>query len=54
MNAKEIIARRVAQEFKDGDGLTLKGVENTINNIGRLAKQGMKETDKEIIAMMIK
>lgn len=43
-----------AQEFKDGDGLTLKGVENTINNIGRLAKQGMKETDKEIIAMMIK
>lgn len=42
------------QEFKDGDGLVLKGVENTISNISRLAKDGMKETDKEIIKMMIK
>ena len=42
------------QEFKDGDGLVLKGVEKTISNISRLAKDGMKETDKEIIKMMIK
>lgn len=42
------------QEFKDGDGLVLKGVENTISNISRLAKDGMKETDREIIKMMIK
>ena len=42
------------QEFKDGDGLVLKGVENTISNISRLAKDGMKETDKEIRKMMIK
>ena len=41
-------------EFKAGDGLTNNGVEKTIGNIGRLAKEGMKETDKEIIAMMIK
>ena len=29
-----------------------KGVENTIRNIGRLSRDGMKETDKEIIKMM--
>lgn len=42
------------QEFKDGDGLVVKGVENTIQNICTLAKQGMKQTDEEIIKMMIK
>lgn len=39
-------------EFKDGDGLVLKGVENTIKIFSRLGKEGMKETDKEIIQMM--
>ncbi|MEG0276955.1 MAG: L-serine ammonia-lyase, iron-sulfur-dependent, subunit alpha [Coprobacillus sp.] len=39
-------------EFKGGDGLVCKGVENTIKNIGRLAKEGMRETDKEIIKVM--
>ena len=39
-------------EFKDGDGLVSKGVENTIRNIGRLSRDGMKETDKEIIKIM--
>lgn len=39
-------------EFKGGDGLVCKGVENTIKNIGRLAREGMKETDKEIIKVM--
>ncbi|MCI5774251.1 MAG: L-serine ammonia-lyase, iron-sulfur-dependent, subunit alpha [Erysipelotrichaceae bacterium] len=42
------------QEFKDGEGLIVKGVENTINNIALLAREGMKETDKEIIKMMVK
>lgn len=42
------------QEFKCGDGLVVKGVENTIQNICTLAKQGMKQTDEEIIKMMIK
>ncbi len=41
------------QEFKDGEGLIKKGVENTIKNISQLASVGMKETDKEIISMML-
>ena len=44
---------RNGQEFFGGDGLVLKGVENTIRNISRLGRIGMKETDKEIIRMMI-
>ncbi|MDY3282523.1 L-cysteine desulfidase family protein [Dysosmobacter sp.] len=43
---------RQGQQFYDGDGLVLKGVENTIRNIGRLGKVGMRETDHEIIRMM--
>jgi L-cysteine desulfidase len=39
-------------QFKGGDGIISKGVENTIRNIGRLSREGMKETDKEIIKMM--
>jgi len=31
----------------------VKGVENTIKNVGRLARLGMAETDKEIIHIMI-
>ena len=41
------------QQFYDGDGLVKKGVENTIRNISRLGRIGMRETDKEIIRMMI-
>jgi L-cysteine desulfidase len=41
------------QEFYGGDGIILKGVEETISNVGRLGKVGMRETDKEIIQMMI-
>ncbi|MBR5250540.1 MAG: L-serine ammonia-lyase, iron-sulfur-dependent, subunit alpha, partial [Clostridia bacterium] len=40
------------KEFISGEGLVTKGVDKTIENFGRLAKQGMKETDKEIIRMM--
>lgn len=40
------------KQFYGGDGLVAKGVENTIRNIGRLGKEGMKETDKEIIRIM--
>lgn len=40
------------QQFRGGDGIISKGVENTITNIGRLGKEGMKETDKEIIRIM--
>lgn len=41
------------QQFYSGDGIVTKGVENTIANIGRLGRLGMKETDKEIIKMML-
>ncbi len=41
------------QQFYVGDGIVTKGVENTLRNIGRLGKEGMKETDKEIIKIMI-
>ena len=40
-------------EFKGGDGIVTKGVENTIRNIGRLARDGMSETDREIIRIML-
>lgn len=39
-------------QFLGGDGIVTKGVEKTIKNIGRLAKYGMAETDKEIIEIM--
>lgn len=41
------------QQFRGGDGIVTKGVEATIANIGRLASDGMKETDKEIIKIML-
>ncbi len=41
------------QQFKGGDGIVKKGIEATISNVGKLAKEGMKETDKEIIKIMI-
>ena len=41
------------QEFKGGDGIVMKGVEATLKSVGRLGKQGMKETNEEIIGIMI-
>ena len=40
-------------QFYGGDGIVTKGVENTIRNVGRLARIGMAQTDKEIIDIMI-
>ncbi|MBO4563290.1 MAG: serine dehydratase subunit alpha family protein [Clostridia bacterium] len=40
-------------EFQGGDGIISKGVENTIANIGRLGKDGMRETDREILRIML-
>lgn len=40
------------QQFYRGDGVVSAGVENTIKNIGRLGREGMKETDKEILNIM--
>ena len=39
-------------EFFGGDGIVLKGVENTIRNVGDLARIGMRETDRTIIQLM--
>ena len=41
------------QQFYAGDGIVTKGIEGTITNIGRLGKEGMRETNEEIIKMMI-
>ena len=41
------------QEFRAGDGLVTKGVEATIRNIGTLAREGMRETDREILNIMV-
>ena len=41
------------QEFKGGDGIVMKDIETTIKGIGRLGKDGMKETNEEIIRLMI-
>ena len=40
-------------QFYGGDGIVVKGVENTIRNVGLLARVGMAETDKEIIQLMV-
>lgn len=40
-------------EFRGGEGIISKGVENTIRNVARLGRDGMKETDKEIIRIMM-
>lgn len=41
------------QQYKGGDGIVKKGVENTIRNVSLLGKEGMKETDKEILKIML-
>lgn len=40
------------QQFRGGDGIITKGVENTIVNVGILAKQGMQQTDRVILDIM--
>ena len=41
------------QNFEDGDGIVESCVEETILSVGRLAKEGMKETNTEILSIMI-
>ena len=40
------------KQFYGGDGIVVKGVENTIRNVGVLAARGMRETDRTIIELM--
>ncbi len=44
---------KAGKQFYGGDGIVTKGVENTIRNVGKLAREGMSETDKEIIRIML-
>ena len=41
------------QQFRAGDGIVTKGVENTIRNVSQLGREGMRETDKEIVKIMM-
>ena len=45
---------RNGSQFYGGDGILERGVENTIDNVGILARKGMQSTDEEIINLMIK
>ena len=40
-------------EFLGGDGIIVKGVENTIKAVSHVASEGMKRTDEEIIKLMV-
>ncbi|MDD5832807.1 MAG: L-serine ammonia-lyase, iron-sulfur-dependent, subunit alpha [Clostridiales bacterium] len=40
-------------QFLGGEGIIKKGSDNVIKNVGRLAHDGMKETDKEILRIML-
>lgn len=42
------------QEFKGGDGIVMNNIEATIQSIGYLGKEGMKETNEKIIEIMMK
>lgn len=44
---------RAGKEFRSGEGIVKKGVENTIASVGRLGKDGMRQTDEEILRIMI-
>lgn len=41
------------QQFRSGDGIITKGVEATIRNVGQLGREGMRQTDKEIVKIMM-
>lgn len=41
------------QQFFGGDGIVTKGADRTIDNIGRLAREGMQETDRTILKIMM-
>lgn len=42
------------RQFLGGDGIVTKGIEATIRNVSELAREGMRETDKEILKIMLR
>ncbi len=45
---------RNGHQFFGGDGIVTKGIEHTIRNVSELARNGMKETDREILKIMMR
>ena len=41
------------QQFYGGDGIVTKGVDRTVSNVGILAREGMRQTDKTILQIML-
>ena len=41
------------QQFYGGDGIITKGADRTVRNVGRLAREGMRETDRTILEIMM-
>ena len=41
------------QQFYGGDGIVTKGADKTVSNVGRLAREGMRETDRTILEIML-
>ncbi len=41
------------QQFYGGDGIVTKGADKTVSNIGILAREGMRETDRTILKIML-
>ncbi len=41
------------QQFYSGDGIVTKGVDKTVINVGRLAREGMRQTDQTILEIML-
>ena len=51
-----IMASKMAmsnENYAGGDGIVMDDIEATINNVARLGRDGMKETDLEILSMML-
>ena len=42
------------QQFYGGDGIVKKGVENSINSMCEIAREGMRETNERILGIMMK
>ena len=41
------------QQFYGGDGIVKDGVEESIISVGQLGREGMRETDREILRIMV-
>ena len=42
------------QQFYGGDGIVTKGVDKTVRNVGILAREGMRDTDRTILEIMLR